>query len=66
MGKTRDLTEFSSEIEEVIALLRRIIRDAENTEMSGDMTRMRVREHADAALKFMQSLQQSLDADKSG
>ena len=66
MGKTRDLTEFSSEIEEVIGLLRRIIRDAENTEMSGDMRRMRVREHADAALKFMQSLQQSLDADKSG
>ena len=66
MGKTRDLSEFSSTIAEVIARLRSIIRDAENTEMSGDLRRMRVREHADAALRFMQSMQQALKADKSG
>ena len=66
MEKPRDLTEFSSVITEVIALLQRIIKDAENTEMSADLARMRVREHADDALKFMQSLQQSLGDDKSG
>ena len=64
MGKNRDLLEFSSTIEEVIGRLRRIMSDVESKETNRELTLMRVRENADIALEFMNSMHQALEPDK--
>jgi hypothetical protein len=64
MGKNRDLLEFSSTIDEVIGRLRNIMRDVENKEMNRELRLMSVRENANIALEFMNSMHQALEPDK--
>jgi hypothetical protein len=66
MEQALDLREYSSTMAEVVARLQSIIRDAEDDRMSVDLRLMRVSEHANVALEFMQSIQQALGTDETG
>jgi hypothetical protein len=63
MGKDRDIREFSSTIAEVVGRLRQMVSDLDNNEMSRELILMRIRENADVALRFMESMHQAVETD---
>lgn len=64
MGKDRTLREFSSTIAEVVGRLRSIVADLDNKGMNPELTLMRVRENADVALRFMDSMHRAIRSDE--
>jgi hypothetical protein len=63
MGKDRNIKEFSSTIAEVVGRLRMMISDLDNEEMSRELMLMRIRENADVALRFMESMHRAIESD---
>jgi hypothetical protein len=64
MGEDRNIREFSSSIAEVVGRLRTIANDLDNKEMSRELVLMRIRENADVALRFMESMHRAIGVDR--